>query len=812
MPPKYKKYRQGSSGSSPPGSTDTYIKSSQKWLVIVESPSKCNKIESYLGDEYKCIASIGHLRELGGLKTVDSKNNFTPRFSIIEKKRDHIDTMKKIILRFPPDHVLLATDDDREGEAIAWHICEIFDLDVLRTPRIVFHEVTQPALLAAVASPGRINMNLVRAQWARQVLDILIGYKVSPVLWKYMYNDKNNSLSAGRCQTPALRLIYDNDQERLRLGEGEQKHKITGIFTSRNIPFVLASEMDSGEQVLPFLEKSRGFSHQLALGTTRNSVQSAPKPFNTSTLLQTANSTLHISPKETMNLCQILYQNGHITYMRTESRKYSAPFLKNVEQYIRDRWDASHVGDLKKIENQDGKNPHEAIRVTHLTTTELDAQEYSGKIAALYKLIWRTTVQSCMSDAKMNLTDAVLTAPDQLNYKYTVEVPTFLGWKRAGGGGSDSAVDSQAVGSGLLMYFESLITSNQPIQYQKIYSTAVFHHKHSHYSESGLIKQLEDFGIGRPSTFAMFIETIQDRGYVKKMNIEGKKVVCQEYELVEGKVVRHSRERTVGNEKDKLVLQPLGKIIIEFLIRYFDEAFSYDYTKCLEEKLDGISSMETDASEKWFYPCKECNDDLKKAILPLSAVSKKMYALVSGDDEDENVYTLVFSKYGPSIQKTAAGGSEPSYLPVKKHVQLDIDRLERGEYTLEELLDTPTRCLGKWENQDIYLKSGRYGHYLEWGSNKKACQMYPTPTDDITIEDVPHILQQTSDKPNNPNVLRVLNEHMSVRKGKFGAYVYYKTPDMPKPSFFSLRKFGYGFSNCEKEILVDWIDKTYFPK
>ena len=810
MPPKYKKYTKGSQGNSKKyQSTDVFVKSSQNWLVIVESPSKCSKIESYLGDQYKCIASVGHLRELGGLKTIDSKNNFTPRFSIIEKKSNHIDTMKKIILQFPQDHVLLATDDDREGEAIAWHICEIFELDVSRTPRIVFHEVTKPALLAAVASPGRINMNLVRAQWARQVLDILIGYKVSPVLWKYMYNDKDNSLSAGRCQTPALRLIYDNDQERIRSGEGEQKHKITGIFTSKNISFVLSTEMDSGELVLPFLEKSRGFSHQLSLGTTRNSIQSSPKPFNTSTLLQIANTTLHISPKETMSLCQILYQNGHITYMRTESRKYSAPFLKDVRQYIQGRWDDSYVGDLNKIENQDGKNPHEAIRVTHLLVNELDGKEYSGKIVSLYKLIWRTTIQSCMSDSKLNLTDALLTAPDKMNYKYTVEVPIFLGWKRLAGG-TDSVVDSQNTGSGLLLYFESLISSKHPIQHQKIYSTVVFHHKHSHYTESGLIKQLEDFGIGRPSTFAMFIETIQDRGYVKKMNIEGKIVICPEYELVEGKIVHHSREKTVGNEKDKLVLQPLGKIIIDFLIQNFDHAFSYDYTKQLEEKLDSISTMEKDASEEWFFPCKECDEDLKKAIQPLSAVAKKTYTL--GNDEDGGTYSVAFTKFGPNIQKTLPGSQEISYLPVKKQIQIIIGRLERGEYTLEELMDVPTRCLGKWENQDIYLKNGRYGHYLEWGNNKKTCNQYKTPMDEITLEDVPHILQQNLEKSNNPNILRVLNEHMSVRKGKFGAYIYYKTPEMAKPSFLNMKKFGYGFSTCEREILIEWIDKTYFSK
>lgn len=815
MPPKYKKYSKKTSTSSGTrtGSQDVFVKSSQKWLVIVESPSKCNKIESYLGDEYKCIASIGHLRELGGLKTIDSKNNFNPKFSIIEKKKNHIEFMKKIILQFSEDHILLATDDDREGEAIAWHICEIFELDILRTSRIIFHEVTKPALLTAVSLPGYINMNLVRAQWARQVLDILIGYKVSPMLWKYMYNNKDNSLSAGRCQTPALRLIYDNDKERIENGEREQKHRITGIFTSKNIPFILSSELDSEKQVLDFLEKSKNFLYQLSLGSVINSIQSAPKPLNTSTLLQIANNNLHLSPKETMSLCQILYQNGYITYMRTESQKYSAPFLKDVEEYIKQKWDGTYIGNLNKIKNQEGKNPHEAIRVTNLYISELNHKDYTGKIASLYKLIWRTTIQSCMADTKMNLIDAILSAPNKLVYKYTIEIPVFLGWKRLMENKEDkSVVDSNNTGKGLLLYFELLITSKQPVHCQKIYSTIVFHDKHSHYSESSLIKKLEDFGIGRPSTFAMFIETIQNRGYVKKMNIEGTKFLCQEFELLQGNVVKYLREKIIGNEKNKLVLQPLGKIIIDFLIKYFDNAFSYDYTKQLEEKLDCISNMENNTSyNEWFYPCKDCNDELKKAIQPLSSVSKKTYSV--GQDEEGYDYFIVFTKYGPSIQKKNIHSSEITYLPIKKQIQIDIQRLENNEYTLQEVLDISSKHLGLWENQDIYLRNGRYGYYLEWGTHKKAFNEFEKPVDEITLEDIPTILQHQCEKINNhKNVLRILNENMSVRKGKFGAYVYYKTPEMSKPSFFNIKKFGYGFSTCEKEVLIEWIDKTYFSK
>ena len=235
MSSKYKKYNKDSS-KTPKKYTDVdiVVQNCQKWLIIVESPSKCTKIEHYLGSQYKCIASKGHLREIDGLKSIDTKKNYEPKFSIMKRQETYIESIRKIIVQFSSDKILLATDDDREGEAIAWHICEVFNLPITTTQRIVFHEVTQVALKEAVATPSTINMNIVKAQHARQILDILIGYKISPILWKYMYNDKENSLSAGRCQTPALRLVYDNHIEKLKTNT-ENKHKIVGSFFQKNI-------------------------------------------------------------------------------------------------------------------------------------------------------------------------------------------------------------------------------------------------------------------------------------------------------------------------------------------------------------------------------------------------------------------------------------------------------------------------------------------------------------------------------------------------------------------------------------------------
>ena len=792
MPPKRKTYK---------GSSQDYIKE-HDFLIIVESPSKCAKIEKFLGSRYKCVATVGHLREIKGLKAINSKQNYGIEFSLSPSKQEHVSWLRKVIRQFPAANILLASDDDREGESIAWHVCDIFGLDVETTPRILFHEVTAEALLRAVSNPGKINMNLVRAQWARQVLDMLIGFNVSPVLWKYMYYDKENSLSAGRCQTPALRLVYDNEQERI-CGKGvEKSYKILGDFTGRRLEFVLSQEFADTEAVLGFMEKSRTFTHTLSLGSPKNAVLPPPKPFNTSCLLQTASNVLHLSPKDTMKLCQVLYQNGHITYMRTENRKYSPQFVIEARKYIETNWGAKHVGETDKVENQDTNNPHEAIRVTHLNVLTLTGNDYVGKIASLYQLIWKNTVQSCMAAYEYQTLDATISSPlEGVNYKKRIEVPAFLGWKQAAT--QETVENDQSKGIGMWLYLKSILEKSPHLDFNKISSQMAFHNRHSHYTESSLIKSLEDFGIGRPSTFAIFIETILDRGYVKKMDIEGETIPCEEFRMENpGKqIVCETVQRVVGNEKAKLVIQPTGILVIEFLIKHFDSLFDYNYTRELEDKLDVISS--DSVQHPWYELCGVCDQLIKNMIVPLNTLSKQTYKL---DAE----HVVMFSKYGPIIKKQdtdVSGSPEEKIIPVKKTIRLDLDKLKRGEYTLEDLEEVPNRCLGEWEGEPIYLKQGRFGHYLEWGGQKKSCTAYTKPASEITIEDVGVIIK-TKDKT-NMNILRELNAEMSVRRGRFGAYVYYQKPGMKTPKFLSIKKFKEGFLACKAETLIEWIENTY---
>lgn len=796
MPPKYfKKYSKKTSSSSVMSRNIT----TAKYLVIVESPSKCAKIETYLGDNYCCIASRGHLRTIDGLKSINTKADFAPTFSEISEKKEHIEAMRSVISGFSKQNILLATDDDREGEAIAWHICQLFGLSVEDTPRIIFHEVTKPALLDAVKTPTIINQPLVLAQQARQVLDVIVGYKISPFLWKYLYHNKANSLSAGRCQTPALRLVYDNEVEKLSKGELEYKYKLTGYFSSRNISFDLNSEFIGEPNVLTFLTKSREHSHKITVCSPKDAIRAPPKPFSTSRLLQIASNQLHYSPTDTMGLCQQLYQSGYITYMRTESSQYSKIFLEQASIYILAQYGSNkYIGEPSNIENKDTSNPHEAIRVTQLANRSVPSED--KRLVAMYKLIWRNTLESCMSEAKMQTTRIEISAPDEHKYMNTIETPIFLGWKIV----NDKPLDAsdQNAPAGQIMYLKTL--ANKPIEYNKIESAVVVHSKHRHYTEASLIQTLEEMGIGRPSTFASIVDTIQERGYVKRKDIDGIKMECREHTLEKNIINNRIIEKTFGNEKSKLIIEPIGIVTIEFLTKYYDRLFSYEYTKLMEMDLDLISQGELGDITTL---CKKCYDDITLLSKPIEKIAKQTYRL-------DNEHTFTFDKYGPVIRKTI-DEETLEFISVRKDIDIDLDKLTNGLYTVEDLAETKAKKIGEYENQDVILKNGRYGMYIEWNRQSENLKDVKKPFDEVGMDDIVPILDRK--KPSNEvtetNVLRKLNEEMSIRKGKFGAYVYYKRVDMKSPQFLNIKKFPEGYLMCEANILIEWLCKTYkLPK
>jgi len=783
MPPKYKKYT---------GKPKTYEfnKGNASHLVIVESPSKCQKIEEYLGSQYKCIASKGHIRELKGLTSIKIKEKYEPIFSISPSKSTHVEWMKEVIKQFPKTNIIMAADDDREGEAIAWHICKVFDLPMDKTQRIVFHEITKPAIQKAICSPGLINMDLVKAQHARQVLDILVGFKISPLLWKYLYNDKDNGLSAGRCQTPALRLVYDNEIEKKTKGGIENQYKITGNFTSKNLDFVLSHNYENENDLLKFLEKSKNFDYKLSIGSPKEILKVPPKPFSTSNLLQVASNQLNMSPKETMMHCQSLYQGGFITYMRTESVKYSKEFIKLIGSQIEEKYGIQYNGETNNITNYNNTDPHEAIRVTDIHLENLVIKD---RTASLYKLIWNNTYESCMATAKYEATQVIISAPDKHHYKNTIEIPKFLGWKRIRENIHNNT-ETQNGGKSQLLYMKSLNLGIGSLMYNKITSSIIFKNKHSHYSESSLIKKLEDLGIGRPSTFAMLVDTIIDKGYVKKTDIDNGMIKCNEYILIKENIEKKEIEKSIGKETNKLIIQKTGIIIIEFLMKYFESLFSYGYTKTMEDKLDVISNGEV---LEWYTVCDECNELIKESSTPISKVQKESYKL---DDKHE----VVFVKYGPTIRYTDEDGKS-AYKKINPEIELELDKLRSGEYKIDDIIAKEDRCVGIWKEEKVYIREGRYGRYIEYGSEKKSITTIKTPTKDITMEELNKIIEGKA----NPSILRTINNDFSVRKGKYGAYVFYQASNMKKPRFLNIKKFDKGYLTCDASDIIEWLCKTY---
>ena len=770
-------------------STYNFDKGCSLYLIIVESPSKCSKIESYLGQDYKCIASKGHIRELTGLKNIDIKNGFQPTFTLIKEKQSHVQDMKKIIKQYPKENIILATDDDREGEGIAWHICELFDLNVKTTPRILFHEITKNALKNAIQCPTKIDIHLVKAQQARQILDILVGFKISPHLWKHVYSSKDNTLSAGRCQTPALRLIYDNFQEK-KTSQPEKTYKTHGFFTEKDIDFVLGHEFKNECEVEKFLKDSQTFTHILSIEKDKESKKTPPKPFNTSRLLQTASSMLHTNPKQTMQLCQTLYQKGLITYMRTDSMKYAPPFLDTVSKHVVENYGEKFLGHLKDVTNYDKNNPHEAIRVTDINLSSIPTGT-NPREASMYRLIWKNTIESCMSEAKYMNTPLCISAPNiiieskskKMEYKYVIETPVFLGWKII----NDKKMD-QTQEVGLKMYFRTFL--DRPVQYSRIESNVMVRSKHSYYTEASLIKKLEDIGIGRPSTFAMIVETIQERGYVKCEDILGQTQHIKEYILPWKKEYQTVElEKTFGNEKSKLQIQPTGVLVVEFLLKHFDTMFSYDYTKQMEEDLDHIAQN----NKLWNILCQECLDEITQLSKKISKTEKEKYIL-------DNNHELLFTQYGPSIRKTLEDGSY-EYLKVQENV--DIEKLRNNEYHLEEIVEKPLESLGKYKNHDMFVKKGRYGYYLSWNDQTYNLKTWTSSIDKFGYEHALEIIN-TSQKDNN--IIRTINTELSIRKGKFGPYVFYKTLVMKKPKFFPLKKCPIKYEDCDDAELKEWIE------
>jgi DNA topoisomerase-1 len=782
-------------------------------LVIVESPAKCKKIEEYLGPGYKCVASFGHLRELPSLKNVDFENNFHPTYTIINNalKKKQIELLRKEIKK--ADEVIIASDSDREGEGIGHTIIELFNLP-LNTKRITFNEITEQAIQNAIKNPTTIDMNQVHAQQARQILDLLVGYKISPILWKCITNaGKDNALSAGRCQTPALKLIYENEKE-IKESKERKIYNTTGYFTNSNLPFVLSKEYESEESINIFLKGSSSHQHMYSCSQPIKVFKSPPEPFTTSRIQQVASNELHYSPKETMRICQLLYEGGFITYMRTDSKTYSVDFLEEVKQYITANYDANqkYIGKIFETideEKQDKKktkknnkmitqDAHEAIRPTNIFLRDLPETILDPKEHRLYRLIWENTLESCMSAASFFQITASITAYDSGKFTYKSELVDFPGWKIV----SKKYVEEIKRENKDYQYLQ--IIKQGFIPYKKIVAHVSIRGLISHYTEARLVQLLEEKGIGRPSTFSSLVDKIQERGYVKKQDIKGREIVCNDYELENDKIQKIEIKREFGNEKGKLVIQPLGIIVIEFLEKHFANLFEYNYTCEMENTLDKIAKGEY----IWHHLCRDCNIQIDDLIHIMGPQAKMEIQI-----DDQNTYLV--GKYGPVIkcvEKQDDGKEKTTFKPVRNDI--DISRIEKGITQIEDIVDakkTQTKSsyiLGQHEGHDVILKKGKYGLYITWDKNTKTLkELGNRPMENITFAEVKKYLNEGS------NLIREINTNTSIRKGPKGDYIFYKTTRMKTPKFYDIKSFTNELSEdykiCDIDILKSWISDKY---
>uniref|UniRef100_A0A6C0IGG8 DNA topoisomerase n=1 Tax=viral metagenome TaxID=1070528 RepID=A0A6C0IGG8_9ZZZZ len=816
-----------------------------KYLVIVESPSKCKKIEKYLNDNddlniYEVVATMGHITELKSLENIDIKNNFTCKYELIEAKKKNTDAIKKKIKTV--DEVIIACDADREGEGISYAICEFFKLSVTKTKRIIFNEITEQAILTAIKNPITINMNLVHAQQTRQILDLIVGFKVTPALWKFVSRNTEHSLSAGRCQTPALRVIYDNQND-INNSPGKQIYNTAGYFTNKNIPFILNKNYETEEEIVDFLEGATTFDHIYTCSQPTKSFRSQPEPFTTSKIQQTASNELHYSPKDTMKICQKLYEAGYITYMRTDSKKYSKEFIDSATSYIKHFYNENYINEkindlcnnqkelreeLKKepqLENREEEkykvkkatkkvakeskvgeekevnqkiDAHEAIRPTDISLKELP-EETDSKEKRLYKLIWSNTLESCMSKACYYMITASLSGYNNTKFSYTSEQIDFLGWKII-----ETKKQDDKEKESHYNYLQTL-KQNTIMSYKKVISNVLLKDTKMHYTEAKLVNILEENGIGRPSTFSSIVEKIQEREYVKKQDVKGKEILCKDYELDENKeIFEIETKREFGNEKGKLVIQPLGIIVIEFLIKKFDELFNYDFTRQMEDDLDKISKGE----KEWHEVCKICNEKIDTFIENL-AYDKKIEIKI----DDAHVYMI--GKHGPVIKCL----KDNSFKGIKKDLDIDMYKLENGGYKLEDLIvieEKPSTTdkkhdgivLGIYENESVILRKGKFGLYVTWGENSKTLkELGNRPIESIIFEEVEQILKNNEATGNN--IVRKINENLSIRKSAKGDYIFFKTQKMKKPSFFNLTGINEDYKTCELDVLKSWIKDKY---
>jgi len=714
-------------------------------ILIVESPAKCSKIQGFLGAGWRVQATMGHFRGLKeGLDGIGFQTGWAPIYENLKTKATAVTSLKKL-----KGTIYLGSDDDREGEAIAWHVCQLLGLPVATTPRVIFHEITKEAITKAVAKPTRINMAVVEAQQARSMLDLLIGFTLSPCLWKGV--GYKPGLSAGRCQTPALRIVYDRE---LQIAAHQTKKTWT-LSAMAALKWVCPTAFEEEPDIVELAKDPI-----LLIVDRKDSVSShkAPAPFITSSLQQEASSRLRMNPKTTMRVAQKLYEQGHITYMRTDSAVLSDEATTKARSLVESRWGEEYLQTISKAKGAEG--PHEGIRPTHLETETLS----EGDEARLYALIWRRTMQSVMSDHKeavVRLKGTIATTEFFTESRQT----TFSGWRIIG----MPAAEDESEGEDPVSV--STLKAGKKLKWASMSAKETLTSPPPRFSEASLIRELEKKGIGRPSTYAALIETVLERGYVEKTKLSKEKVPIKSVEIVAGSPPLRKTEYSEKTKGTGLQVTSLGRTVIEWLLTQFGPLVDYGFTASMERRLDDVASSSLDKTvllEDIWTSYKDRYSEIMASGSGSGSEAKSKGALGEG-------YKVVVTKKGPLFVLEGESGAQFAALPPT--VSAKTATLADAKAAFADLSGV---MLGSLEGKPVLQKKGKYGPYVTWTSPKGSNinLTYGSETfEEVCARLKAKISTDTVDHQIGP---------FRIKKGPYGLYMFKVLKSAKKPTFISI--------------------------
>ena len=729
-----------------------------KNLVIVESPAKAKTIGKFLGPDFKVMSSYGHIRDLKKKNfSIDVDNGFEPVYEIPDDKKALVAELKKSAKE--AETVWLASDEDREGEAIAWHLFEVLKLKPGNTRRIVFHEITKNAILHAIENPRDIDLNLVDAQQARRVLDRIVGFELSPVLWKKI----KPALSAGRVQSVAVRLIMERENE-IKGFTPEEYFRVVASFRlpdGETISGTLASRLGSAKEAEEMLTRAAGDTFEVTAVNVHPVKKAPAPPFTTSTLQQEAARKLGFTVSQTMMIAQKLYEAGHITYMRTDSLNLSELALGAIKDEI-----VSTMGDeylkLRRYHtsSRGAQEAHEAIRPTYVDQKTIDATPQEKR---LYSLIWKRAVASQMADAEMEKTTVEISAKESgARFTVTGEVVRFDGFLKVYMEGRDDDNADDGSDQGLLPH----LSKGMKLTLGEMTATERFTQQPPRYTEASLVKKMEELGIGRPSTYAPTISTIQQRGYVEKGEKEGTDRSFLVLTLEDGKVSRNTRTETVGSEKGKLVPTDVGEVVNEFLTEYFPDILDYNFTAQVEEKFDKIAEgklpwhNEIQSFYTGFHPAVDSAMNMR--------LEHKVGERVLGvDPKTGKTVSVKIGRYGPMIQLGDGEGEEkPQFASLLKGQSVSTITLEEAL----KLFEFP-RHIGEYEGSDLTVAIGRYGPYVKFDGKFISIPKEYSPAH-LTLDEAVSLIEEKRREEAN-RVVKTFpeDETIQILNGRYGVYI-----------------------------------------